>query len=539
MNKFIVIGHGSSYFLDVEHLLQQYGVSPANKSKREQFTPVEITNILRKVISEQNSSIKNKVTASPFSNNYNRKGKKRSKKGKKNSHLLVSSAKNTEISTINPIWNGLFLDLMLSNLDQELWGWSDSYVIDVLNYWADVDPSIKFIFIYDHPSNIFLHSSLEQALSLDSNVIEEKLHDWQQYNQKVLSLFEQYQSRSVLLCGQQVLDSVNVSLEKVASTLSAPLYLGERRDILDIDDKIDSINSSALERVIVDNILKQHESILNLYTELQAKATLPHLSLYDSAVTENSQYLLKAWKELIEQKSELVESQEVIAKSRNKILKLKEAESEFKIRKIELEQQRKQLQDNLSNSEKNTQKISERLKESQIEIAKIEIEKKKISDELNQVKEKSESLEKELSEDNKELLNQVHILQRELETYFLENQKLKQKPALFGATERVKQQLNYQLGSKMIENSRSLSGWLKMPFSLSKIQHEYQMYEKYNKLQKNLPKLEDYQDFLQSEKVKKHLSYQLGDLYLKNNILGFLCKLPKLVKEFRKNKKDD
>ncbi|MFU2132191.1 hypothetical protein ACLRAC_07095 [Gallibacterium anatis] len=547
MNKFIIIGHHSSHFLNVERLLQQHGLDPANKSKREQLTPVEITEILRKVCSQQENTSatifpetiinKSQITIKGNKN-------KRRKKQKIISVMPVTGSNNQ--LKINPIWNGLFLDLMLSNLDQDMWGWADSNAIEVLNYWAELDPEIKFIFVYDHPSNIFLHSSVEQALSLDANKIDNKLQQWQQYNQKMLTLFNQYKSRSVLLCGQQMLDEVNSAVEKVANTLSAPLSLEQHCDVMDIEDNIEQKQNSALEKFVVNNILQGYKEVANVYEELQNNATLPYLTLPYLTLEEQNSAALSAWKDLIQQKSDLESQKYTIKKNKDRIAELifsttelseqlKTAQNSFSSQKANLELKNHQLQDDLDHSRKNSQELSKQLKNIQEQANKVTTEKEKIAKELQQVKEKNHLSQKELSEENKELLEQVHILQQELEHYFEENQKLRHKPLLFGAPERVKQQLNYQLGAKMIENSRSLSGWLKMPFSLSHIQREY---KKYNQQQKTLPRLEEYQDYLQSEKVKRHLSYQLGELYLKNNIFSFLAKVPKVVKEFRKNDKD-
>ncbi|ERF78449.1 hypothetical protein N561_06390, partial [Gallibacterium anatis 12656/12] len=261
---------------------------------------------------------------------------------------------------------------------------------------------------------------------------------------------------------------------------------------------------------------------------------------------EQNSAALSAWKDLIKQKSDLDSQKYTIKKNKDRIAelissttelseRLNTAQNSFSSQKANLELKNHQLQDDLDHSRKNSQELSRQLGNIQEQTTRIITEKEKIAKELQQIKEKNHLLQKELSEENKELLEQVHILQQELEHYFEENQKLRHKPLLFGAPERVKQQLNYQLGAKMIENSRSLSGWLKMPFSLSHIQREY---KKYNQQQKTLPRLEEYQDYLQSEKVKRHLSYQLGELYLKNNIFSFLAKVPKVVKEFRKNNKD-
>lgn len=545
MNKFIIIGHHSSHFLNVERLLQQHGLNPANKSKREQLTPVEITTVLRKVCSQQeNTSTIFPVTINKSQITIKSNRNKRRKKQKITPVVAVTGSNNQ--LKINPIWNGLFLDLMLSNLDQDMWGWADSNAIEVLNYWAELDPEIKFIFVYDHPSNIFLHSSVEQALSLDANKIDNKLQQWQQYNQKMLTLFNQYKSRSVLLCGQQMLDEVNSAVEKVANTLSAPLSLEQHCDVMDIEDNIEQKQNSALEKFVVNNILQGYKEVANVYEELQNNATLPYLTLPYLTLEEQNSAALSAWKDLIQQKSDLESQKYTIKKNKDRIAELifsttelseqlKTAQNSFSSQKANLELKNHQLQDDLDHSRKNSQELSKQLKNIQEQANKVTTEKEKIAKELQQVKEKNHLSQKELSEENKELLEQVHILQQELEHYFEENQKLRHKPLLFGAPERVKQQLNYQLGAKMIENSRSLSGWLKMPFSLSHIQREY---KKYNQQQKTLPRLEEYQDYLQSEKVKRHLSYQLGELYLKNNIFSFLAKVPKVVKEFRKNDKD-
>lgn len=545
MNKFIIIGHHSSHFLNVERLLQQHGLNPANKSKREQLTPVEITTVLRKVCSQQeNTSTIFPVTINKSQITIKSNRNKRRKKQKITPVVAVTGSNNQ--LKINPIWNGLFLDLMLSNLEQDMWGWADSNAIEVLNYWAEVDPEIKFIFVYDHPSNIFLHSDIEQALSLDANEIDNKLQQWQHYNQKMLALFNQYKSRSVLLCGQQMLDEVNSAVEKVANTLSAPLSLEQQYNVMNVEDNTEQKQNSALEKFVVNNILQGYKKVANVYAELQNNATLPYLTLPYLTLEEQNSAALSAWKELIRQKSDLECQKYTIKKNKDRIVelissttelseRLKTAQNSFSSQKANLELKNHQLQDDLDLSRKNNQELSKQLKNIQEQANRVTTEKEKIAKELQQVKEKNHLSQKELSEENKELLEQVHILQQELEHYFEENQKLRHKPLLFGAPERVKQQLNYQLGAKMIENSRSLSGWLKMPFSLSHIQREY---KKYNQQQKTLPRLEEYQDYLQLEKVKRHLSYQLGELYLKNNIFSFLAKVPKVVKEFRKNDKD-
>lgn len=125
----------------------------------------------------------------------------------------------------------------------------------------------------------------------------------------------------------------------------------------------------------------------------------------------------------------------------------------------------------------------------------------------------------EAQKENELLLSQLHQVQEELERYYLENQRLKTKPSVppktaqapapYGAAERVKRQLSYRLGNKMIEESRSLGGWLGMPFALAGVARQYKRERPQREAMKQIP-IEKYRDAHQAQRVKQHLSYRLG-----------------------------
>ena len=93
---------------------------------------------------------------------------------------------------------------------------------------------------------------------------------------------------------------------------------------------------------------------------------------------------------------------------------------------------------------------------------------------------------------------------------------------------RIKNHLSYKLGSAMILNSKSVLGYIRMPFVLSYIfeihKKEQEIYnEKINKNPKlKLPKLESYSDYAEALKCKNHLSYKLGNAFLKAHKYRFL-----------------
>ena len=96
------------------------------------------------------------------------------------------------------------------------------------------------------------------------------------------------------------------------------------------------------------------------------------------------------------------------------------------------------------------------------------------------------------------------------------------------ATQIIKNHLSYKLGEAMIANSKSLLGYIKMPFKLNHIKKEHnneqKAYEKIIKKHPNLklPPLETYPDYNEAIKIKEHLSYKLGEALIKANNKGFI-----------------
>lgn len=130
-----------------------------------------------------------------------------------------------------------------------------------------------------------------------------------------------------------------------------------------------------------------------------------------------------------------------------------------------------------------------------------------------------------LSEENEVLLHQLHQVQEELERYYLENQRLKagaapapkrpepQPQPLYGAADRVKQQLSYRLGARMIAQSRSMLGWMTMPWALMGEVRRYRALQRQSG-DARLPPIHTYRDAEAAERVKQHLSYRLGQTFI-------------------------
>ncbi|HFU4820774.1 TPA: hypothetical protein ACH55D_001512 [Campylobacter lari] len=91
------------------------------------------------------------------------------------------------------------------------------------------------------------------------------------------------------------------------------------------------------------------------------------------------------------------------------------------------------------------------------------------------------------------------------------------------AKSRIQNQLSYKLGQAMIINSKSLLGYLRMPFVLSYIKDKHNQEQKIykEKIKKDpslkLPPLEEYPDYKEALKEKECLTYKLGQALIKAN----------------------
>ena len=115
------------------------------------------------------------------------------------------------------------------------------------------------------------------------------------------------------------------------------------------------------------------------------------------------------------------------------------------------------------------------------------------------------------------------------------------------AKSRIHNQLSYKLGQAMIANSKSIWGYIRMPYVLSYIKDMHQKEQKaYNKKIKanpslKLPPLESYPDYKEALKEKECLTYKLGEAMieadkspLKLGYLSLWFKCKKIQKEFKK-----
>jgi hypothetical protein len=480
MNKIVIVGHPTSGYREVEALLHQSGMRPPLPSRREGLLPQDITATLCKA-----------HKTPPLD-------------------AVMDEGEITQIQA-GPVWHGMALDLMLGNLDQELWGWADPQTLFALDYWKDLDPKLSFVLVYDEPHRALMDGQPEAGAAAPKDGVQRRLNNWAACNGALLSFFLRNPQRCLLVHAQQVRLAADSYVQKLQPLLDAPLkpqptpaakaperapqadaagetllpaQIAELANLegADVQQLRTTLHAEAAERYLVGSVLAEHPACLQLYAELQSAATLP---LQAGAQASGGQAAF-AWEAMLRQRQLLA----------TLFTGMKQA-----VERLQLVQQQQ----------------APALPDAKV---------------------------KEITQENDLLLSQLHQVQEELERYYLENQRLKQKvpppkPAgPYGAADRIKRQLSYRLGTVMIQRSRSLGGWFGMPWALAAEAKAFRADLAQRQADKKAPPIHKYRDAHEAERVKQHLSYRLGSTLLAHakSPIGWV-KLPfalaRQVRQFR------
>ncbi len=467
---------------------------------------------------------------------------------------------------------------MLGNIDQPLWGWADPQAIYLLDFWKTVDPKIAFVLVYNRPESVISH--LDHTFESE---FEQRFKQWKIYNSALLNFYNLNKERCLLVHEKQVLESVEIYLQQVGLKIKVALQAPAGPEVKESDlisslDKSSLANGKKLKKLTKRQIKKEKL----LQAQKHSLTQPPHfeVSSFSDSLRVNRdgesplmQYLAYS---LVQDDQECIGLYEQMQAAANfpfpedlenpkqRIIsalnywsgerkKLKALQNQDKLNKEKIEILKEQYQKNETLAEQRLKKIEQQdylqkeleksLDNKKEELIELKNKIKKRDAFIDELKLKSQVLQEKYrpAQPDEALLEQLHFVQEEYERLYLENQNLKKtstekKIVLYGAAERVKKDLPYRLGAVMIDKSRSLSGWLRMPRSISKERRKFLAEKK-----DEGPPLTEYYDYFEAERVMKHLSYRLGKTYLlhQEKFFGWFS-LPfalfREIKTFRKEK---
>jgi hypothetical protein len=243
MDKILIVGHPQSGHHDIEQILVAAGMAQARPSRREGLLPGPLGALL---CSAHNVSIADD-----------------------------SSTDDAVLHQIpvSPVWNGLALDLMLANVDQPVWGWSDPAAVRLLQFWHDIDPDIHFVMVYDTPGALLAGACQTGALPSEwpemEPVLCRRMHQWMHYHEALLQFYLRHTKRCLLVQRQQARHAPGGLLARLQDRMTAS-WTGQPHPV-----EPTTAGTELLTRWVAEAVADHFPAARQLYEELQLTASLP------------------------------------------------------------------------------------------------------------------------------------------------------------------------------------------------------------------------------------------------------------------------
>lgn len=282
------LGVPNSGFQKIHELMMSVGLGEAKKSKREDYLPTDIT---EKLCEKYNC-----LDADYF-----------------------------EVEQLSPgkMWHSLASDLMLGNLDQKEWGWSDSNSICLLNFWKEFEPQLNFLFVYTSPQAYLAEYFINNNHEASEAAASKALAIWKNYNTELLKFYLENKERSLLINLEAAFgDTANV-LSKLDEKFGCKLKL-------DTTSFLSAENNLDCEKQLILGLLNENLEIYNFYEELESCADFP---IYENETCNEKLYHSL---NLIRKEKQNAESQEA--------LKNKKLEKENELLLLQLHQVQEELE---------------------------------------------------------------------------------------------------------------------------------------------------------------------------------------------------
>ena len=315
--------------------------------------------------------------------------------------------------------------------------------------------------------------------------------------------------------------------------------------------KVKNLKMHRLEVPPVKLIAKQYE----LEKQFEVKIPLENVEFVDKLATQlqqKDQIIQTKNQEITQTKNQLDSTKQQLDSKTKELSSLPIKKQTLEIKNLEQDNLLKQIQiqeakQDLINKQLHAKQLEKELGYEANVLKELEIK----NQQLTQTKNQLDSTKKQLESANKILSsnpNTSHLIQNT--SYF--KGKLAYLNTLATAKDRIHNHLSYKLGQAMIENSKSLLGYIRMPYVLSYIKdkhkQEQQQYQEAIKKNPNLklPNLESYPDYKESLKEKECFTYKLGEAFIKadktwykGGYVKLWFEIRKLKREFKNRKKNN
>lgn len=281
-------------------------------------------------------------------------------------------------------------EIFFANMEAPLWGWHDSRSNWLLDFWADFDPRLMFLLVCS-PLDYQLARTMETESS-QPLCVDEVVTAWQNYHEQLLGFYHRFPERCLLVDVCDCSTQFEALSQHCHTKWNLPLV---------VESEETGTQFSApdhLARHLAKDFLHNQPEAVSLWNEL--KATLTNLSSSTESASLQLSDVVASFRELRDRSSE-----------HRQIATLGQKNSDL----------RHQLE-SLSSRKQETEQALTAL---QRQLAELTKERDNLKTDLTSHVQKLHSLEeqqRETSEENELLLLQLHQVQEELESIFLQNQ---------------------------------------------------------------------------------------------------------------------
>ena len=116
------------------------------------------------------------------------------------------------ITNLGRLWEQLASDIFISNLHSPIWGWADTKSANLLTFWKNFDPQLRFILVVCSPERLIAHAIEE---SEDSPNVDRILDEWKSHYHALIQFHKANERRSILVNIQDCIDQPVVFLQTI------------------------------------------------------------------------------------------------------------------------------------------------------------------------------------------------------------------------------------------------------------------------------------------------------------------------------------
>ena len=167
--------------------------------------------------------------------------------------------------------------LITEREQHSIWGWKDPRTVLFLDFWSQLLPQLKYVFVYRSPWEV-VDSLYRRGDPLFLKDPKTAIQTWIDYNQKILHFCQTTSQPWILLRMEDVIDRPQFIINSIEQKLS--LNLRSPKNLY--DDTLYGKSKVNLYRAQASMVQKYFPQAIGLYQQLHELATLGEIQISDS-----------------------------------------------------------------------------------------------------------------------------------------------------------------------------------------------------------------------------------------------------------------